>query len=506
MTQPENSTEKETPGAWAVFKQNAAPYVRSKKLWCVAVVLLILLGIGALVPVSKIPFLRNLAYAMGYTPDETKKISFLKALFTWNDHSKMVRGELPDPEEMPILSNTDPANLRARNKLINIRSVNAVLSRQGKRGDYIAGAYNRPEGENKQSSAVVVSNTKVSAGTQANIPTTGAVLFGEDASAVVRNRKDGFDSVNTLKKLANTPIAGSTADKDDWFMRAVDRAVQNDVDFSDVKKDMDKSHTALFQFGGIGKLGDSRAKRDMYYAWLTGRAARRTPQVILKKTLASAGFNGAEMPKSVFTVSGFSGVAIRPDDVVADMDSVQKYLEMDKECQAALQHGNQPEIMDTVKGQIEGLPASFPATCGARSNEFVTNLQGINNNCRQLQRAYENVQRGCSTLSLNLQDTQCKTDGIETYYTAFNNYCNAEEETCRAMTDPDAQRACFERVNALSSAQDYSEPGSLIVYNSNNLEGDVHDVFYDEEGQFNNSYFPGVNWGRSLWVDGSAAQ
>ena len=74
----------------------------SKKAWMLLVFFLVLLFIGGFVPVGKIPFLRNLAYAMGYTPDETQKISLLRALFSWNEHQKILRGELPDPDERTI--------------------------------------------------------------------------------------------------------------------------------------------------------------------------------------------------------------------------------------------------------------------------------------------------------------------------------------------------------------------------------------------------------------------
>ena len=54
----------------------------SKKAWLWTFVALLVIVFGGIVPVGKIPLLRSLAYAMGYSPREAGKISFLKALFS----------------------------------------------------------------------------------------------------------------------------------------------------------------------------------------------------------------------------------------------------------------------------------------------------------------------------------------------------------------------------------------------------------------------------------------
>jgi len=495
------------PGQQSVIRA-VRPWLRSKKMWCLVAVLMVLLAIGTWVPVSKIPFLRNLVYAMGYTPDETKNLSLLKALFSWNDHSKMMRGELPDPDEASILSSggsLTAASLQAQGQLINVRSVNASLARRGQKGDYLSGVYNPPQGMADPSGGVRVENTKVSAATQANGSQLAEVFFGEDSSAIARDKNDAFDSTNTLKKVANRSIAGSTRSTD-WFEKLVDKAVRSEADLSGLMEGKNNTKSTLANVGSAGKIGDSRAKRDLYYAWLTGRAARRTPQVILKKTLAAAGFNGAEMPRSVFTASGFSGVGIKPDDVVADMDSVKKYLELDKQCQQALSGGQGKEaLMEDTYQKIDSLPGSFPATCGDVGNSgFMTKLTGLASNCKQLRKSYEQVQKGCATITLNLQDSQCKAEKLTSYYVAFAGYCLEKEKACQSAGTPEQQAQCRKEVAALSSAQDYTEPGSNISYNSNELKKDVEKTFYDGDA-LNQDYFPGVDWGRSLWVDGSMA-
>ena len=123
------------PAPYVPVQEWERPWWQSKKLWTVAAVLLLLLGVLSFVPVSKLPFLRNLVYAMGYTPDELKNMSFLKALLSWNDHAKMMRGELPDPDEANIFGAAGGAFnatlAGAQNKLIDIRAVNKSLAKQG---------------------------------------------------------------------------------------------------------------------------------------------------------------------------------------------------------------------------------------------------------------------------------------------------------------------------------------------------------------------------------------
>ena len=480
------------------------------------VILLFLLGIGGLVPVGKIPLLRNLVYAMGYSIDEAQGISFFKALFSWNEHNKMVRGEIPDPDEVNIFGaqggSFNSTQAQAENKLIDIRSVNAALAKRGQKGDYITGVYDDPtaaaRGENSRNSvqrdksAVRLTKDGVSAQTQANAAQNTEVFFGEDANAVLRDKNDAFNSVNTLKKVAKLPIAGVSKGTD-WFDRAVERAAYGQVDLSEFLKKNDRSSTSIAQIGSIARVGDTRATRDMYWAWMMGRAAHRTPQVLLKKTLASASFDGAEMPRSVFTSSGFGGVAINADDVLADMTNVQNYLDQDKNCEDAVERaGQQMPTSQTMYDQINQLSGAFPATCGARPGNYLNLLQAVENSCRQMKSAWEAAQRTCGTLSLVLNNNQCRFENLHAHYTAFDEYCKSLEDACAALEDPEEQALCVQLAHDQSSHEDFPD-GVGGSYNAERLEGDDGEVLgqlYDERGRLNTDYFPGVDWGESIRV------
>lgn len=501
--------------------ESSRPWWYSKKVWSAAAVLLVLIGILSFVPAGKIPFLRQLMYAMGYSYEEGQKTSFLKALLSWNEHRKILRGELPDPNAVLVFGSDggafNSAAGKAQNKLFDLNSVNAALVKSGKKADKLAGSYNDPaqnavrangaSGEDDE--AVRIGKQDAVANTQANAQKAD-VFFGEDSSIVARDKKDGFNSVNILKKVAVKPVAGHSGN--DWLDRVIDKAVRSDTDLSSFVKSMDHSGSSLAQIGGVAKVGDSRAKRDMYWAWLMGRAARRTPQTLLKKTLASASFDGAEMPRSVFTSSGFSGVGIKPDDVLSDMDSVQQYLDQDKNCQAAMNQTSQMTNPDGLGEQISHLTASsFPATCsdvGGNNDTYMGTLQGIENSCSQMHSAYEQIQKQCATLDIALNGNQCHSDKLTSYYDDFVAMCGSERAKCEQMEDPEEQAQCLTLWKDFSSSEKRGE----YQWDINELEHERDQLMYEHDqsgnatGRLNTDFFPGVNWGGSrLWIDGNAA-
>lgn len=507
----EQSSKPVVPPAPSARFSELSALLYSKRAWMVLGVLVFVLGFGTLVPVGKIPLLRHLVYAMGYSPDEASNMSFLKALFSWNEHAKMVRGERPDPNELSVFGEGGgflaSRSGRAQNKLFNMRSVNAGLAKQGRRGETVAGSSGRPEGEDRRASNIRVRDEYASANTQANRAKTGEVYFGTDTAEITRGKHDGFNSVNSLKKIKNPHIAGG-ASAATGMDRLIDKAVRADSQLENIAKGIDKSGSSLAQLGNISSVGDSRAKRDMYYAWLTGRAARRTPQVVLKKTLAASGFNGAELPRNVFTATGFSGVGINPDDVVADMDSVQKYLEMDKNCQAAIQQGSQAvPSLNEIHALITSLPQVFlnGTTCENRAGKIAQyggKLSDMRGKCRLMNDAYEAIQRGCSTLSVSLGP--CETLKLPGYATAFDEYCENELNACgeQPPENDEAWQACVQAAKNLTPQGEYYGNDG-IPWRGSELQGDVETTFLDG-GRLNTTYFPGVDWEHSLWVDENA--
>lgn len=452
--QPEQEEQKILALAWTELKQLA----RSKKAWAVLVLFLLLLLTTGVIPVGKIPFLRNLAWAMGYTPEETQEISLLKALLTWNEHSKRMQGELPDPEGTGVFGNDGgfaTAHQRMTSQkdssLINLRAVNASLAQQGKARDFISGSYHTLGDENTNLSVARIKGD--AAQTQANAVTQAEVYFGTDADAVARDPKDGFNSTQSLKKIANPHIAGSG--NMDWLGRLADKATRSDAGLQNIAKSLETGGM-LSQLNPITSIGNHKAQRDMYYAWLTGMSARRTPNVVLKKTLAAAGFDGADMPKKVFDSSGFSGIGINPDDVVADLDNIKLRLENEKECERALNSSGEMAInqLEEAKKGINSLAGSFPKTCDEVNGDFSNRLSVLRNQCEQVKRAYSDLGAFCGVAVKAGREGTCTTNNLQARYDQYAAYCAEEREKCAGLETPEEQQAC---IAAIKKAADYEE-------------------------------------------------
>lgn len=481
------------------------PWYRSNRMFVLVLLFFCLGGISTLVPVGKIPFLRSLVYAMGLSAEDAQHMSFLRALLSWQDDSRRQRALAADGDELSVFNTGGFVALsgeQPKSKLISVRSVNAALERRGRKGDDLTGSYDAgplaAEKENDKS-VVRIKKNDVTAATQANNAKNAEVFFGEDSTSVQRDKNDAFNSVNMLQKVTNKPV-GAVSGKNDWFNQLQNRGVVQEFNFDNLNKALDSSNATRTNLGDAKKLGDTPARRNMYYIWLTSRAARQAKQPLLKKTLASAGFEGADMPKEVISMTGFGGVSIKSADVVVDMENVKKYLELDKQCQDAIKHGGEmaPDTTQILE-QVNGLAASFPKTCGERNGAFDNNLQSISNVCQQMKRSYEQVKRECNTISIKVDDGQCKSEKLSNYSQAFDAYCEDALSKCASKATPEEQAACVASAKGLRSSDEFYDPEyPNIRLSSGNLQGDVDSTFYDEEGELNNNYFAGIDWGGSL--------
>ena len=480
----------------------------SKKAWLWTFVALLVIVFGGIVPVGKIPLLRSLAYAMGYSPREAGKISFLKALFSWNEHAKIQRGELPNPDEIAVFgsSNPDEAILAGRRRPGELSadgmSADLRLLRYAANGQPISGSYKTVPGTKESDPTRRLKKDNAVANTESNRAAGTDLFNGEDASLIKPGKNDWNTSIKMLKKLAGQRISAVNP-KIDWLDRTLNRAAMSDPQLEAIVKKLDKSRTLAYQVGDVRNIGDSQAKRDMYFAWLVGRVSRRTPNKVLKKTLASTCFDGAELPRSVFTAVGFSGVAINSDELEADMDRLQQSLDMDEQCINALDAASNamPDYKDVVDAINEVYDnttheTSFPATCSdAESENFPNALNRLGTLCSQMGSAYSQMKRDCASLSVTLHERQCiPPTNLSGYYNGFQQWCNKQKQACEGNLD------CIARVNAQTSKQVFTDDDGH-PWNGAELEGDVYHTFYDEGGAFDSGYFPDVDWGKSMNLD-----
>ena len=335
------------------------------------------------------------------------------------------------------------------------------------------------------------------ANTQANQTMPSEVFFGEDAGVIARDPKDGFDSVQSLKKIANPHIAG--AGNMDWIGKMADKAIRSDSGLQNLTKTLETGGM-LSQLDPIMDIGNHKAQRDMYYAWLTGMSARRTPNPVLKKTLASAGFDGAEMPKKVFDSSGFSGIGISPDDVVADLDNIKIRLENEKLCEQAVSSSGTTltNQLQAAKQGINALAASFPKTCEEVNGTFTDRLSVLRNQCEQVKLAYSDLGTYCGISVRRGREGTCDTSGLQDRYNQYAAYCAEEQKKCEELETPEEQKACLGDIKA---AKDYDEgecaEGGCSSDGVSHLVGTTFNVGVNGEPVDPNAadFFPETDWG-----------
>ena len=324
--------------------------------------------------------------------------------------------------------------------LISMRALSAAQRRNGTREDRVAYAYSAAPGTEKdEDTAVRVNNVDAPLTTQAAEAGSGEVLFGVDASTTVREEHDGFNSTKILTKIKNPHIAGSTTTS--WLTKTMDRAVSADANLGQLGKGLNMVGNYT-NFEDIKTIGNDRPHRDLYYAWLTGRTTYRTPNPMLKKTLAAAGFNGEEMPRRVFDTSlNGTGLGIDPGDVAADAKTIRERMEKDKSCQAQLLAGNDSngKAYASMKKSVGSVGGSFPRTCAevlaSGSDSGLRNhLNNIRTQCRAINNAYAALSKSCNVA---YKAGECKdlSGAYSNNFATFKKKCEEEYDKCMGETD-----------------------------------------------------------------------
>ncbi len=395
-----------------------------------------LLVVTTTIPVGRLPFLRNIVYAMGYSSEEAANLTFFKAFLGWNEHAKIARGELPDPNAVLVFGRDggflDAANRKgaATSSLINFQRLYAAQARQNgkRRVDMISGVADNAPGANKSPDAIALKGSDVSAQTQANEAGVSEVFFGDDSGMIQRNPKDAYNSTQNLKRLASAKgIIGGGGTNTLGLL--IDRAVRVDSNIDSILQAVDSSNS-FGNLGNIMKLGsDNPGREDLYYAWLLSRAARRARQASLQKKLASMAYMGGELPRYVFVMGSSGGLGFNPDEFEADMERMKDYFEQDEKCEKAINNSNTAEYQATVNNMVASIKqlvtSFFPENCGTVESvisSFRNNIGDIQAACRSMQAAYQNIGKECGAV-VSVDTSQCYSPAWLPQVNNFNDYC-----------------------------------------------------------------------------------
>ena len=426
-----------------------------KRLWAVIILFLFIGGVGGLIPAAKIPLFSALVQAMGFSKEDAGEMSLLQALLKW--HQKL-QAQQAD-KSAPLSADEIEANARAsaerslalsayeseQNKnnltssLINMRKLNSDQRRKGEPVDAIRGAVKQIAGDEKEDNAVKVKNIDVPVvKTESNTDTKSEVFFGQDAGVTPRDIRDGFNSTKILTKIENPHIAGSTSAT--WLTDMIDKAMIRDVNLGQLPKELNtKGHGV--NFDDIKNVGKDRPHRDLNYAWLTGKATYRTPNRLLKKTLAAAGFNGEDMPRRVFDASLLGvGLGIDPTEVNQDAQSIRDRMAKDEKCQSKLSSQSpKKNSYENIKKSIGQIAKSFPRTCAdvlksGSSDNLNAHLSSISKECKAINSYYSELQTDCNVA---FKKGDCPVLRYEGSFNAFVAACEDVYKKCMAETTTD---------------------------------------------------------------------
>ena len=468
----------------------------SNKTWVTLILVIILFILTAFVPVAKIPGLRNLAYAMGYSEEETEDISFLRALLSWNEHSKNRSGELSRDE---LLASGDLARLAQERQnvpnqtddfLFNFRAVNTSLRNQGQKADLGVSQMVDPGSAADIPGVKVTANSAVTTGN--TVP--AEVYFGEEANLVARNKNDGYNTSKMLTKIKNPYIINSSSR--DWFATQAQHAFWADSDIEHLMNNLNSKTPGGGRLNSnLGDTSEKKSHRDVYYAWLTSNAGRRTPDLWLKKTLASASFMGADLDRQKLVFSGYGGLKLDEDAIMADMENIEVRKKMEKECQASLSTSGETlkEVLPQAKESLENLRGAFPVDCDHLDNGFESKVNSAQNNCETTENLYKTLKDKCQS-NYKSSSYNCKLETFSNNYNGYKAYCEESKRACEGRGTEEDRAACLASIKKAEQCG----PGECGC-EGGPLGGCIPNV--DEV--VNGDFLPGVNQdtiGSQSWV------
>jgi hypothetical protein len=497
----------EGPSAGSSKKTKNEPYwwylFSNKKVWCVVIGTFFLLYFTGIVPAGSMPLLRNFTRMMGYSEEEAKGMSFLQALLAWSDHNKRAQDEQAREQEnrrkMQQLAenNAVQSGKMLPSSLINWGEVNSSLREQGKQADSVSGV--DAEGRSGMGVAPVAlagagegGNIRTDANNVANLED---VYFGAVAGGVERNKNDGYDSFKMLAKVANPYQISSSGN--DWIGQSATNAFWAESGVADLLQQVAETKGGGFVMNSnIREISDQRPRQDMYYAWLTARAGARTKDVWLMKTLAAAGFLGADLDRQMLTVSAVgNGLSFDEDAVLNDLENVEKRLEFEKECNETLA-ADGDQLTNNVRNMqmnISSLNEQFPQTCADDGAAFLGALNTISAQCNQINDSYEKLNKGCQ---IQYVRGSCNVEGLREQLQAFREACQAENDRCQSMTEEE-KSACYAAA-AGKSREEVGVDSAGARFGSEQMTSIIKGetaVSTDENGQVTGTpFFSTTNW------------
>ena len=447
-------TVRNAPSEAAVAAQTADKRQKLHRLILGLALVFFLFSVIFIIPVGRLPGLRNLSWRMGFSAQDTQSMSFFRTLLAWagDANRRRLSDKAGQTDAVSLFDRNQTQGFNAngpRSGLFDLRVVNASRRAQGLAPDGLAGAYALREGE-QAASAV---NKPVSALSQDVQQQTAAknaeeVFFGTDASVAARAAAGGANkgSADTAKLVAQAPIAGAASS--DWLAMAVDKAsLLTNVQLDRGLAEASQIPVGLTNIGGSLKAGQ-KPQRDLATVWLMSKAANKAQQLLLKKQLAAAGYMAMEIPKKVYDTSGMSaGVHLAGNEVVESFEDVNQQLLEEEQCRKITGAVNEQLSgkLDESRGLIKTIRSSVPKDCGAGIAAWKENLLKIQTNCRSVKDTFSNMKMACGVKIAS--EGRCETVRLDAYVSDL-------EGACAALAQAQEAGATEEEIAELEAARD----------------------------------------------------
>ena len=493
-------------GDWAAPAQESffKELLWSKRFWLGMVLLAVFFYFTTAVPVAKIPFLRTLVEAMGYTEPETHQISFFKALLTWNEHSKSLAAQAADEWQARYSAAAAATGAlesaqQTPGVLLDFKEINRVRREQGKEAEVLHRTglveqskdtqFVQMSGQETQVNTQTSDNTRrgsVSAPKVGEEVISAEVFFGDEEGKIVRDANSGFYSTKQLANVKSPGVIDSTPQ--DWKMNEADSfwARHRGVVFNN----------KLFNVGDVSRVQgqeiltvvDVKPRADVVYAWMTSRAGRRTRNLALKQTFSKAGFMGADLSRPML-LSAVDGTGVLPmdaDKMRSDFHIAEDRVELELECEHALD-GVQKDIVkktEKINNAMKQLEGSIPNDCKNLVDHGKKNveekLSEIANLCVDVRHSYNSVKGTCR---MAVDMGTCDNGNVNSILSTKYNVCNEKFNECmNAGGDPPPTAPdCWKKA-------DDAVP---------NIEKDIDAAIKEKMGP-GKGYFPQIDWVKTL--------
>lgn len=415
----------------ALPAQKEKHFDRKKWLMLLALVFF-LFSIIFIVPVGSLPGFRNLAWWMGFSAQDTRSMSFGRALLTWvtGEGTQLLssRGRGGnDLSEISVFDRQQGAQFNFGGSGSGLFDVDAVNAERRKRGLGPEGLWGAYEGDDERHGAI---NRKVNDFSQEARQNEAdknmqEVFFGADADLMARAANDQQIRKGMLDgaKLIKGNVVGSVTP--DMLMASLEKASRLS------NQEMDKAFGVSTMSAPLSNLNanlaSGDAKRDLAQVWLMSKASNRAKQLMLKKQLAAAGYVGMDMPKKVYdSVGENSGVMMSGEELLTDLENVKMQILNEEQCREI--GGKANDVMnETVQKSlnlVRTITTTVPRSCDADIAGWSASVGDVRTNCNTVKDSIKMLSENCGMVKLK-KEGSCSTENLDTYAQNLTTSCNA---------------------------------------------------------------------------------